>query len=84
MLCLDGVYAADDDGNSQFQVLLAPDDEEVVRLTKTLADRISKFLVRRPDSDPEETDSLCRDDPCLAGLYSAAVSGRTAYGPKEF
>jgi hypothetical protein len=84
MLCMDGVYAADDDGNPQFQVLLAPDDEEIVRLTKTLAERMSKFLVRRglgPDSDPEESDSLCRDDPWLAGLYSAAVSGRTAYGP---
>ena len=34
-----------------------------------------------PDSDPEESDALCRDQPWLAGLYAAAVSGKTAYGP---
>jgi hypothetical protein len=33
------------------------------------------------DSDPEESDSLRREEPWLAGLYAAAVSGRTAYGP---
>ena len=32
-------------------------------------------------SDPEEADSLRRDQPWLSGLYAAAVSGRTAYGP---
>jgi hypothetical protein len=32
-------------------------------------------------SDPEESDSLRREEPWLAGLYAAAVSGRTAYGP---
>jgi hypothetical protein len=43
-----------------------------------------RVAVRRglgPDTDPQESDSLCRDDPWLAGLYAAAVSGRTAYGP---
>src|SRR6266704_2499900 len=34
-----------------------------------------------PDSDAEESDSLRRDEPWLAGLYAAAVSGRIAYGP---
>jgi hypothetical protein len=29
----------------------------------------------------EESDSLRTDEPWLAGLYAAAVSGRTAYGP---
>ena len=41
----------------QFHVLLAPDDEEVERLTATLAERMTKLLRRRglgPDSDPEE------------------------------
>jgi len=84
MLAFDGVYAADDNDRPRFQVLLAPDDDEIARLTASLAQRITKLLDRRslgPDSDPEESDSLRRDEPWLAGLYAAAVSGRTAYGP---
>ena len=34
-----------------------------------------------PESDPEESDPLSRDQPWLAGLYAASVSGRTAFGP---
>ena len=59
MLAIDGVFAADEDGHPQFQVLLAPDDEEVGRLTASLAEGITKSLQRRglgPDSDPEESD----------------------------
>lgn len=84
MLCMDGVFAADEDGQPQFQVLLAPEDDEIGGLTQTLAEQISMFLDRRglgPDSDPQESDTLRRDDPWLAGLYAAALSGRTAYGP---
>ena len=75
---------AGEDGRPQFQVLLAPDDEEIARLTASLAEGIKKLLLRRglgPDSDPEESDPLCRDQPWLAGLYAAAVSGRVAFGP---
>jgi len=76
--------AADDDGQPQFQAVLAPEDDEIVRLTASLAERITGLLDRRglgPDSNPEEADSLRTDEPWLAGLYAAAVSGRTAYGP---
>jgi hypothetical protein len=84
MLAFDGVYAADENDRPQFQVLLAPEDEEIAQLTAALAQRITKLIERRslgPDSDPEESDSLRRDQPWLAGLYAAAVTGRTAYGP---
>jgi hypothetical protein len=84
MLAIDGVYAADEDGHPQFQVLLAPDDEEIAHLTASLAEAITKLLLRRglgPDSDPEESDPLSRDQPWLASLYAAAVSGRVAFGP---
>ena len=82
-LVTDGVYAADDDGHPQFQVLPAPDDEEIARLTELLAKRIREFFCRRglgPDSDPEESDPLARDQPWLAGLYAASVRGRTTAG----
>ncbi|MGH8095641.1 MAG: hypothetical protein ACREIF_19605 [Chthoniobacterales bacterium] len=39
---------------------------------------------RKPDRaqpSDEESDSLRREQPWLAGLYAAAVSGKTAYGP---
>ncbi len=80
-LVIDGVYAADDDDQPQFQVLPAPDDEEIARLTEILAVRIRKFLSQRglgPDSDPEESDPLSRDQPGLAGIYAASVPGRVA------
>src|SRR5437867_1926380 len=80
---IDGVYAADDDDRPQFQVLPAPDDAEIVRLTETLAARIRAFLRQRglgPDSDPEESDPLSRDEPCLAYLYAASVRGKVVSG----
>ena len=81
---MDGVYAADDEGQPQFQVLPAPDDQEIARVTESLAEQITKFLFGRglgPESDPEESDPLSRDQPWLAGLYAASVLGRTAFGP---
>jgi hypothetical protein len=84
IVVLDGVYAADDDGHPQFQALPTPEDREIEQLAATLAERISKFLLRRglgPDSNPEEADPLSRDQPWLARLYAASVSGRVAFGP---
>ncbi len=66
MLAFDGIYAADENDHPQFQALLAPDNDEIARLTATLAQRMTRLLDRRglgPDS------------------YAAAVTGRTAYGP---
>ena len=45
---------------------------------------IAALLQRRglgPDVEPEQSDSLRRDEPFLAGLYAASVSGRVAFGP---
>jgi len=43
-ILLDGIYAADDEGQPQFQVLPAPDNEEVARLRASLAELITQFL----------------------------------------
>ncbi len=63
-------------------MLPAPDDEEIARLTESLAVQIRKFLQHRglhPDSDPEESDPLSRDQAwLLAGIYAASVRGRVA------
>ena len=72
------------EGRPHFQALLSPDNEEVARVTASLAKAITDFLRRRglgPESDREESDPLSRDQPWLAGLYAASVSGRTAFGP---
>ncbi len=85
MLCIDGVYAAYDDDTPHFQALLAPDDDEIERLTASLAQRIPKLLEARglgPCSDSEDVDPLARDEPWLSGVYAAAVFGKTAYGPE--
>jgi hypothetical protein len=53
-------------------------------LTASLAERIPALLQRRglgPEADPEESDSLRRDQPWLAGLYAASIQGRVAFGP---
>ena len=84
MLVIDGVYAADKEGRPHFQVLLAPETEEIQGLAGRLAERITKFLGRRglgPESDPQESDPLSRDQPAMAAIYVASVLGRVALGP---
>ena len=84
MLASDGVYAADRGGHPRFHALPAPEDEEVVAVAGRIAERVGRLLERRglgPDADPEEVDSLARDEPLLASLYSASVAGRIATGP---
>ena len=36
----------------------------------------------RPDSDPEEVDTLSREQPLLAELYAASMQGRISTGPR--
>ena len=86
MLAFDGIYAADENNHPQFQALFAPDNDEIARLTATLAQRMTRLLDRRglgPDSDAEESDSLPRDEPWLAGLYAAAVTGQNGLWPQR-
>ena len=57
---------------------------EVVQVAGRLAKRTVAMLERRglgPDADPEEADSLARDEPLLAALTSASVAGRISTGP---
>src|SRR5262245_66059398 len=44
MLAFDGVYAANENDRPHFQALLAPEDDEIVRLTASLAQRITSWL----------------------------------------
>ena len=81
----DGVYYQDDTRQIRFQRLPQPSDSEVAQITERIARRIIRLLERRglgPTADPEEADSLSRDQPLLAELYTASVQGRIAVGPQ--
>jgi hypothetical protein len=84
MVAIDGIYAGDENGHPQFQVLLSPGTQDIQRLAASLAERIPEFLHRRglgEDEHPEECDPIARDEPGLAALYGASVSDRTTFGP---
>ncbi len=82
-LLLDGVYAPGPIGGQRFHPLPPPDDAEVARVVSQVARRIARLLERRglgPASDPSEADPLAEDQPLLAQLYGASVTGRIATG----
>jgi hypothetical protein len=76
---LDGVYAANADGNPAFQELPPPEDAEVRHIVTLIAERVQNRIARRGLDD--EADPLQENDPGLAALYAAAVRGRIAAGP---
>jgi hypothetical protein len=84
-LVLDGVYAAGPDGALRFLPLLPPATSEVERVVRELASRLRRLLERRgqdPQTDPSLADGVEGDEPLLAALYAASVSGRAATGPR--
>jgi len=85
MLALDGVYAEDKDGRIGFHRVPPPSDAEVARVAGRIHRRVCRLLDRRglgPQTSPEEGDTLLQDQPLLAGLYNASVSGRVFTGPR--
>ena len=84
-MVLDGVYAPADGKLPHFEPLAPPAPADVSRVAARIACRIARLLERLglgPQADPEEADSLARDQPLLAELYRASVSGRIATGPR--
>jgi hypothetical protein len=76
-LALDGVYTAGEDGRPQFHPLLAPEDEDVLRLTTLVSQRVQSLLERRgagTEADPQQADPLSQDDPI--GAASQLYLGR--------
>lgn len=84
-LVLDGAYYLDERQRLRFKRLPPPGDAEVARVAACIARRIERLLGRRglgPTADPEEADTLRRDQPLLAELYAASIQGRIALGPR--
>lgn len=82
-LALDGVYTAGGDGRPEFHQLPAPRDEDVLRLTTLVSQRVQSLLERRglgSDADSQQADPLSQDDPGLASLLASSVRRRIAAG----
>ncbi|MGA2263779.1 MAG: transposase [Acidobacteriota bacterium] len=84
-MVLDGVYVVDGKGEPVFRRVSPPTDKEVGRVAERIHRRVARLIEKRglgPVADPDEADGLRRDEPLLAELYSASVSGRVATGPR--
>ena len=80
---IDGFYAGGEDGRPEFHALPAPEDEDVLRLTTIVSQRVQSLLERRglgPESDSEQADPLSQEDPAMAALVANSVRRRIAVG----
>ena len=88
LMALDGLYIDDSNGNPVFRRVGTPTNAEVGRVAERVHRRVMRLMrlmVQRglgPQADPEEADALRRDEPLLAELYGASISGRVATGPR--
>ena len=85
VLALDGIYVIDGKGEPVFRHVSPPTDKEVARVAERVHRRVARLMEKRglgPQADPDEADGLRRDEPMLAELYGASVSGRVATGPR--
>ena len=80
MLALDGVYAEDKEGHIRFHRVPPPSDAEVTRVAGRIHRRVERLIEHR--NLGSQADPLLHDQPLLAELYSASVSGRVASGPR--
>jgi len=80
---IDGVYAAGEDGRPEFHQLPAPEDEDVLRLTTLVSQKIQSLLERRrfgTEADSQQADPLLQNDPEMAALLANSVRRRIAVG----
>lgn len=82
-ILLDGVFLAPEDGRPPvFIETPRPTDEDVKRLTETVARRVIRLLVRRGVLDDTELDPLLDQEPALSALLQASVLGVHAFGER--
>jgi hypothetical protein len=82
-LVLDGIYAADRHGKITFRSVAPPSDSKVARVARRICRSVGKLLERCGlGGNHDVIDSLQHDQPLLAELYSASISGRVATGPR--
>jgi hypothetical protein len=82
-LAFDGVYAAGENGRPTFHQLPAPENEDVLRLTTTVAQRVHSLLRRRGlsgEAEGQDADPLSMNDPGMASLSANSVRRKVAVG----
>jgi hypothetical protein len=84
LLSIDGVYAVDEKGEVHFVPVAPPGDKEVAKVAERIARRIERLMMRlgMTPSGSEKDAEFGNEQPLLAELYGASVSGRVATGPK--
>ena len=85
LMALDGIYIDGSRDHPVFRSVGPPTDAEVARAVKRVHRRVRRLMERRgfgPRADPEEADALQHDQPLLAELYGASITGRVATGPR--
>ena len=91
MLYLDGVYVEDNKYGSamRFQWIKAPTNEELSRLTHTIAKRIGRYLERQGllERDAEHSylnaNAIEDEQDPMHQLHGASVTHRIAVGPRQ-
>ena len=84
LMALDGIYIENNKSELTFLHVGPPSDGEVARVAGRIHRRVMRLMERRgigPDGDSQDTLQL--DEPLLAELYSASISGRVATGPRR-
>jgi hypothetical protein len=84
-MALDGIYIEDGNGGPVFRAVGQPTVAEVARVADRVHRCVMHLMAQRGlgrQADPEEADTLRRDEPLLAELYSASITGRVATGPR--
>jgi hypothetical protein len=85
VMAQDGIYIDGGEGEPVFRRVAPPSDAEIARVADRVHRRVTRLMEQRglgPRADPEEADTLRRDEPLLAEIYSASISGRVATGPR--
>ena len=84
-LVLDGIYIVNERGEVVFRHVAPPSDAEMARVADRVHRSVARLLDRKglgPEAVPEEADTLGQEQPLLAELYGASISGRVATGPR--
>ncbi len=83
VMALDGIYIENSKSELTFLPVGPPSDAEVARVAGRVHRSVMRLMKKRgigPEADLQDTLQL--DEPLLAELYSASISGRVATGPR--
>jgi hypothetical protein len=84
VIAIDGIYIENSRRELTFLPVGPPSDAEVARAAASVHRSVTRLMEKRgmgPEADSQDTLQL--DEPLLAELYRASISGRVATGPRS-